>query len=168
MMQDESKRCSWSIGRKYRFPADTSSRKALCVLTLLRYVEQEWFQRLSHVYALADGSFLGAWRNGGFIAGDTDVDIFLFLKPSQTRQQWITEVRSALPGGFSMADISSTRRLGQKAAPRLYSTRGHVQLTSSRTASNCTMDISLFEVWCLEQAEAFLLRAYGVSYRKPH
>ena len=67
------------------------------LLELLKHVETVWHQKNKYLYAFADGAYLGAWRHGGLIPHDTDIDIFLFLRAGQTRFDFLNQMRPLLP-----------------------------------------------------------------------
>eukprot|EP00668_Euglena_longa_P036460 GGOE01046859.1.p1 GENE.GGOE01046859.1~~GGOE01046859.1.p1 ORF type:complete len:356 (-),score=73.64 GGOE01046859.1:273-1340(-) len=136
--------CSWSRPNStFKFPSETDSEHARTLLELLRYVEAVWHQKLGYLYAFADGAYLGAWRHGGLIPHDTDIDIFLFLHANQTRFDFLEQTRPLLPqGAIALHDISRTRHVGERAAHYYPPTRGRLQLVHLQR--NASMDISVF------------------------
>eukprot|EP00667_Euglena_gracilis_P010991 EG_transcript_11204 len=180
--------CTWSQpNASFKFRPETETEHALALLELLRHVEAVWHRQLGYLYAFADGAYLGAWRHGGLIPHDTDIDIFLFLRANQTRFDFLDQARPLLPqGAIALHDISRTRHVGERAAHYYPPTRGRLQLVHLRR--NASMDVSVFTPeklsnkfsplchcrfaplvgLCFERAEKYLFLAYGAGFRRPH
>ena len=183
-------RCPWSATRKL---ADHNSSTSFYINRFIAFLEHDIHGTLGYTYTLRDGSLLGAYRHGGLIPGDTDLDAVVLLPLNESVDELLracTARLHSLGRPFDLQVVGSDPRRWLVMLPwaqpigslrpvvadlTVYSSARFLDRHATRAVGQvrdvfsnlCRCPFSHVDAQCFRRAPEYLAQVYGPNFAQP-